>query len=171
MHTAGYFREVLMSSLTPTSETPSTPPFKPAAAPLPAAATGRPTGVTVIALLALISGFLGLCGTSLVFFLSLAGIVIPTGVTQILGGIGLILALFLSIGPVLQIVFAYGAWNLRPWAWWLGILSTGITVLTMVIGIFGSGGAAVHTALTHGLLSIIIFVYLLFPNVRAAFRV
>jgi hypothetical protein len=161
-----------MSSLTPTSETPSTPPVRPAALPPPTSAmTGRPTGVTVIALLALISGFLGLCGTSFVFLLSLAGIVIPTGVTQIIGGIGLILALFLSIGPILQIVFAYGAWNLRPWAWWLGILATGVTVVTMVIGILGSGGAAIHTALTHGLLSIIIFVYLLLPNVRTAFRV
>jgi uncharacterized membrane protein (DUF2068 family) len=131
----------------------------------------RPTGVTVIAILSLISGVLGLCGVSPLLGISVIGAVIPTGVTQILGAIGIVVSALLVVGPLLQIVFAYGAWNLRSWAWWLGIVATGISVLGVLIGIVGTGGAAIGTAVTNALLPIIIFVYLLVPDIRRAFSV
>ncbi len=133
--------------------------------------TGRPTGVTIIALLALLSGALGLCGVSPLVGISVLGALIPTGITQVLGALGIVIAAVLAIGPVLQVIFAYGAWNLRGWAWWLGILATGVSVLGVVVSILGSGGAAIWTALTNALLPIIIFIYLLMPDVRRAFRV
>ncbi len=150
-----------MSSITPSS-TPG-----PVMTPVPAM---RPTGVTIIALLALISGLLGLCGVTPLFGISLLGALIPTGVTQVLAAIGGILGLVLAIGPILQIIFAYGAWNLRSWGWWLGIIATGISVLGALVAILGSGGAAIHTAITNALIPIIIFIYLLTPNVRRAFN-
>lgn len=130
----------------------------------------RPTGVTIIAILSLLSGVLGLCGVSPLLGVSVLGALIPTGVTQILGAIGIVVSVLLVAGPLLQIVFAYGAWNLRSWAWWLGIVATGISVLGVLIGILGSGGAAIYTAVTNALLPIIIFVYLLTPDVRKAFN-
>lgn len=129
----------------------------------------RPTGVTVIAILSLISGLLGLCGVSPLLGISVIGAIIPTGVTQILGAIGIVVSALLVVGPILQIIFAYGAWNLRSWAWWFGIVATGISVLGVIIGIIGSGGAAVPTIVTNALLPIIIFIYLLVPDVRRAF--
>ncbi len=129
----------------------------------------RPTGVTVIAILSLISGLLGLCGVSPLLGISVIGAIIPTGVTQILGAIGIVVSALLVVGPILQIIFAYGAWNLRSWAWWFGIVATGISVLGVIIGIIGSGGAAVPTVVTNALLPIIIFIYLLVPDVRRAF--
>ena len=131
----------------------------------------RPTGVTVIAILSLISGLLGLCGVSPLLGISVIGAIIPTGVTQILGAIGIVVSALLVVGPILQIIFAYGAWNLRSWAWWFGIVATGISVLGVIIGIIGSGGAAVPTVVTNALLPIIIFIYLLVPDVRRAFSV
>jgi uncharacterized membrane protein (DUF2068 family) len=131
----------------------------------------RPTGVTVIAILSLIGGVLGLCGVSPLLGVSVLGALIPTGVTQILGAIGIVVSAMLVIGPVLQIVFAYGAWNLRPWAWWLGIIASGISVLGVILGILGSGGAAIYTAVTNALIPVIVFVYLLVPDVRRAFSV
>lgn len=131
----------------------------------------RPTGITIIAILSLISGILGLCGVAPLFGLSIAGAIIPTGVTQILGAIGIVVSALLFLGPVLQIIFAYGAWNLRSWAWWFGIVATGISVLGVLIGIIGSGGAAIYTAVTNALLPVIIFVYLLVPDVRRSFNV
>lgn len=129
----------------------------------------RPTGVTVIAVLSLISGVLGLCGATPLLGISVLGALIPSGVTQVLGAIGIVVSALLLIGPILQLIFAYGAWNLLSWAWWLGIIATGISVVGVVIAILGSGGAAIYTAVTHALLPIIIFVYLLTPDVRKAF--
>ncbi len=134
------------------------------------AMTTRPGGITLIAVLAFISGVLGLCGATPLFGVSLIGLVIPTGVTQVLGVVGILLGLFLALGPILQIIFAYGAWNLRSWAWWFGIVAIGISVLSAIVSIVGSGGAAIHTALTNALLPIIIFIYLLTPNVRSVFN-
>jgi hypothetical protein len=129
----------------------------------------RPTGITIIAILALISGFISLCCVSPVFGAGVVGALIPTGVTQLLGGLTIGLAGVLAIGPILQIIFAYGAWNLRPWAWWLGIIATGISVVGVVVSVVGSGGATLWTAVTNALLPIVIFIYLLLPDVRKVF--
>jgi hypothetical protein len=151
-------------------------PIPPADAPLmpppppPGMTRERPTGVTIIAILAFIQGFIGMCvGCAL---LAGSGFVtlIPTGVTQIVGILGIIFGLFLAAGPLLQLLFAYGAWNLRSWAWLLGVVATGIAVVAVVLSIIGSGGATIWTAVTNGLLSIIIFVYLLLPDTRKSFN-
>lgn len=120
----------------------------------------RPFGITLIAILALISGLFGLCWPILVF----------TGsafLGPIFGTIGVIAGIFLIVGPVLQLFFAYGAFNLRAWAWVLGLISTGITVLGVIINLFD--GASFWSAIWGSLLSVIIFIYLLTPNVRQAF--
>ena len=120
----------------------------------------RPFGVTVIAIFALISGLFGLCWPTLVF----------TGsafLGPIFGTVGVIAGIFLIVGPILQLIFAFGAFNLRSWAWYLGLISTGITVFGVVINLFD--GASFWSAVWSGLVPIIIFFYLLSPNVRQAF--
>ena len=122
----------------------------------------RPFGITVIAILALISGLFGLCWPTLVF----------TGSTLfggILGTVGFIAGLFLVVGPVLELIFAYGAFGLRRWAWYLGLIASGITVIGVVINIFSGG--SFWSAVLGSVLSIIIFIYLLTSNVRQAFGV
>src|SRR5581483_1930091 len=71
------------------SMTPSSAPGS-VMTPVPAM---RPTGVTIIALLALISGLLGLCGVTPLFGISLLGALIPAGVPQALAALGVILGL------------------------------------------------------------------------------
>lgn len=125
----------------------------------------RPTGVTIIALLAFVSGLLGLCGALPVFGISLiAGVFVPP-----VGLIGTIIGAILAFSPLLLLVFAYGAWNLRSWAWMLGIIATGISVVSALIAVLTTGN--ILAIVSHGLLPIIIFVYLLTPNVRNSFRV
>lgn len=120
----------------------------------------RPFGITVIAVLALISGLFGLCWPTLVF----------TGsafLGPILGTIGVVAGIFLIFGPALQLIFAYGAFNLRSWAWYLGLVATGITVIGVIINLID--GASFWSAMWGSVLSVIIFIYLLTPNVRRAF--
>ena len=122
----------------------------------------RPFGITVIAILALLSGLFGLCWPILVF----------TGsafLGPVFGTVGVIAGIFLIVGPILQLVFAFGALNLRSWAWYLGLISTGITVLGVIINLFN--GASFWSAICGSTISIIIFIYLLTGRVREAFGV
>ena len=120
----------------------------------------RPIGITVIAILALISGLLGLCCPVLVF----SGSALLGG---FLGTIGFIAGIFLVLGPVLELIFAYGALKLYRWAWYLGLISTGVTVIGVIINIVDGGSFG--SAICGSTISIIIFIYLLTPNVRQAF--
>ena len=125
----------------------------------------RPLGVTIIAILAFINGLLGLCVPGL--------LIVGGGVGALFsGGLGLIVVcggLLLAAGPLLWLAVAYGAWNLRPWAWWLGIVATGITVVGVVVNIIS--GAGILQAVASAPLSIVIFIYLLLPDIRRAFAV
>ena len=121
----------------------------------------RPFGITVIAILALFGGLFGLCWPTLVFTGS-------TFLGPILGTVGVFAGIFLIVGPILQLIFAYGAFKLRPWAWYLGLISSGITVLGIVINLFD--GASFWSAIWGSIFSIIIFIYLLTPDVRQAFN-
>ena len=120
----------------------------------------RPFGITLIAILALIGGLFGLCWPTLAF---MGSALLP----GIFGTIGTLAGIFLIIGPILQLVFAYGAFKLRSWAWYLGLIATGITVIGVVINLIN--GASLFSALFGSILPIIIFIYLLTPNVRNAF--
>lgn len=120
----------------------------------------RPFGVTLIAILALIGGLFGLCWPTLAF---MGSALLP----GIFGTIGVLAGIFLIIGPILQLVFAYGAFKLRSWAWYLGLIASGITVIGVIINLIN--GASLLSALWGSILSIIIFIYLLTPNVRKAF--
>lgn len=125
----------------------------------------RPTGVTIIAILAFISGLLGLCGALPVFGISLiAGAFVPP-----VGVIGTIIGIVLTFAPILMLIFAYGAWNLRAWSWMLGIIATGVSVFSALIAVVTTGN--VLAIGTHGLLPIIVFIYLLLPDTRKAFNV
>ena len=124
----------------------------------------RPLGITVIAILAAISGVLSLCVALAVFGVSLVGGIFAPPVAAVGGVVGVAL----GIGPILPLIFAYGAWLLKPWAWWLGIFATGISLLGSVFGLLS--GVGIPAAISHGLLPLVIFVYLLIPNVRHAFH-
>ena len=125
----------------------------------------RPLGVTIIAILSFINGLLGLC---------LPGLVIIGGGIGALfsGGLGLFVVcggLLLAAGPLVWLLVSYGAWNLRPWAWWAGMVATGITVVGVVVNIVN--GVGILQAVASAPLSIIIFIYLLLPDIRRVFGI
>ena len=125
----------------------------------------RPLGVSIIAILAFINGLLGLC---------LPGLVIIGGGIGALfsGGLGLIVVcggLLMAAGPLVWLLVSYGALNLRPWAWWAGMVATGITVVGVVVNIIN--GVGILQAVASAPLSIVIFIYLLLPDIRRAFKI
>ena len=121
----------------------------------------RPFGITVIAILALLSGLFGLClpGLTLIGSTFLGPLAV----------VGIFASLLLIIGPLLQFVFAYGAFKLRSWAWYLGLIASGIIIAGVIID--RTNGGSLLAAMWGGFLPIIIFGYLLTPNARKAFGI
>ena len=121
----------------------------------------RPTGIIVISVWAFFGGFFGLCVPILAF----------TGSAQfggIVGSIGALAGTFLLIGPLLQIIFAAGAYGLKRWAWYMGLIGSGIQVIGVIINL-GQGGS--FPVILSSLFSVVIFIYLLTPHVRKAFGI
>jgi hypothetical protein len=128
----------------------------------------RPLGVTILAILQLIAGLLGLCLPT-VFLIGGALLAFIGPVGTFVGVLGIIAGLLMLIGPILHLIVAYGALNLRRWAWWLGIIATGVDILGAVLNVW-NGVGLIASIIPVGF-SLIVFVYLLMPGVRQAFKV
>lgn len=127
----------------------------------------RPVGVTVLAWISLIRGLFGLA-----FWLGIGGLSTilagAPGLAALLGFAGVAWAFFNIFAPLFHLLWAYGAFTLRRWAWWLGILGPALALLGAAWAILRN--APVATTLFGVAIPLVIFVYLLQPRVRQAFR-
>jgi hypothetical protein len=125
----------------------------------------RPTGVTILAILAVIGGFLGLCGSLTLFGVGglgvMAGEVSSGAMAGIFGAIGLVSAL-------LYLAFGFGAWTLKPWAWMLGIIGAGVSIASNLLSLI-SGNASIVGAVISLIIPGVILWYLFRPDIKAAF--
>ena len=112
---------------------------------------GRPLGVTILAILQLLSALAYLLIGVPVFLLAL-----------LIGPIAIILALpFLVLGLIGVILFI-GLWGLKGWAWlWTMI----VNILGIIFGIFN-----ISANLLSIIISVIIVLYLNSPGIKAHFR-
>ncbi len=108
---------------------------------------GRPIGITIIAILMIISGILFLIGgTGLVVFIP------PIGVPLIIIGIA-------------NLVVAWGLLKGKGWAWIVTLIVTGISIILNAISIAsGNVGAIVGI-----IINAVIIYYLYRPNVKSYF--
>jgi hypothetical protein len=128
----------------------------------------RPLGITILAILQVIAGLWGLCVPVLVLTGStVVALVGPVG--KFVGGAGICIGGLLFLGPLMHFIVAVGAWYLKKWAWWTGIIATGIDVLGAALNIW-NGAGVLQAVLSVGF-SLIVFIYLLVPSVRKAFRI
>ncbi len=136
----------------------------------------RPTGVSVIAVLTVISGIL---------MLLMGGVILLTGRGFLLGSpeaasAGMTaatshdLGLFLSISSALmlmfgifQLVLGYATWNLKPWAWTAGVAITVLTLIAHALRFFNGDRLG---AVMPALIGIVILLYLFSPTVKTAFK-
>ena len=129
----------------------------------------RPMGITVLAVVALIWGLVKLLVGFGVLTASGLAAVFGGPVGMVAGAVGAIAGCFLIIGPILQILFGIGALSLRPWAWWMGIVGTGITVFGALLRIMG--GAPAGSTLFSVAIPLLILIYLLRQPVRQVFGI
>lgn len=132
-------------------------------------ATARPTGITILAVLAAIGGVLGLLAG--VALLGLGGIAAGATGNAAFFGLGAFAGIVTVAISIAQLAFAYGAWTLQPWAWSLGVVLSLVSIVWSVVGALGSGdivsgliGQAISIAI-----NVAILYYLNTPGVKAAF--
>jgi hypothetical protein len=128
----------------------------------------RPTGVTVIAMLALISGTFSLCGGC--FLLGFGAIAGPIGAlfgSGQLGSSAFLSGISWSIGAAISLAAGFGMLSLKPWAWWLGLIGAVWSLASSIWGI--TQGASWCFALPGMLLPAIVLIYLLQPRIRQMF--
>ncbi|MGI0092083.1 MAG: zinc-ribbon domain-containing protein, partial [Nitrososphaerales archaeon] len=106
----------------------------------------RPTGVTILGILAILAGI----GTILVG--------LALGFFSIGSVTGIILILFVILG-LIWFVGAYGFWVGANWAWWLGIILAVLSILSIIS--FNVVGL---------IIGLIVIYYLTRPHVRAWFH-
>ena len=125
----------------------------------PAGALQRPLGVTILVILATFRGVVGLWAS-----IAVVGVLnsLRTGDFAILDLSWLAIA-------VVFLVFAYGAWNLKTWAWALGVGLTAGSILLEAFGMLTEGQPLVGT-LVSMTISAVILLLLFQPNVKEAFR-
>ena len=83
------------------------------------------------------------------------------------GAAGGLLGLAVLAFAALSIAFAYGAWNMLPWAWPLGVvIAAGNIVLAIV---YVLGGASVASEIINIVLWGVVLYYLNQPGIRSLF--
>ena len=105
--------------------------------------TTRPRSVTVMVWLAIAQGIVAF----LVGFLWLqVGSIFDQedggGMSSIIVMIAEFRGWSLIVLSLLYLLFALGAWQARPWAWWIGLLASGLTLLFLA-SVLARGGPPV----------------------------
>lgn len=74
---------------------------------------------------------------------------------------------FLVVLVLVYLVSAVGAWRMRNWAWWVGLLVSVLSILYVVRVLLGGGSIAIGLCVL--LILLIIIWYLLSPMGRQIF--
>lgn len=128
----------------------------------------RPTGITILALLALFGGLSSLIGAmTLLLGGAVGGAAIGGAPGVVLGGIAIVTGLVLLASALLSLAFAYGAWYLKPWGWLLGVITEGFSLLSAVMALIN--GSSFGSQFFSFLVAGIILFYLFRPEIKAAF--
>jgi len=121
----------------------------------------RPTGVTVLAVLAALGGIASVLGG-----LSLLGIGAIFSVVG--GGFAFIVGLVLLALGIADLALAYGFWTAMPWAWTWGIAVQAIGVVWSLVELVLVGGT-ISSLIIQVVIAAIIIYYLNMPAIRKYF--
>lgn len=133
----------------------------------------RPTGVTILAVLAVIYGtfnlllaLLGLLGSAL----KASGV--AGGAVKYSAGTLAYATISDALLGILLLAFGIGAFRLMAWAWTMGVVVLVLDVLRQLVGLVIQGisaGAIVRDSITI-VIALLVLWYLFRPHVRAVFR-
>lgn len=132
----------------------------------------RPTGITILAVLAFIGGILGLCGglSGIVGGAFLGGMAASVGASNAtaVGGMIAVYSIIAVAFAVADLVFGFGAWTLKPWAWMLGMVLFGLNIVFQLVALIAGWTTLGSIIISVAIAGVIIY-YLLTPQVKQAF--
>ena len=123
----------------------------------------RPTGITILAILAAIGGVFSLLAS-----FALMGFGAVAGATTGLGGFTFVGGLIVLAYSVLSLLLAYGFWGLKPWAWPLGVGVQGLGIVQAVLQFLNNTSNIASLVIGIGIAAFILW-YLFQPSIKAAF--
>ena len=135
----------------------------------------RPLGVTILAVLLTIQGiFEIIVGIIALLAISSVGHIVDahghTTIGTVIDVFGGVLGGVSIVVGILTLIFAWGMWALKRWAFWLTIIIEGISLVRHLIE-FAHPHPAVGSIVIGLIIPVVILVYFLIdPNVRRAFR-
>jgi len=124
----------------------------------------RPMGITVLAVLALVTGILSL--VSGLALLGVGGLAIFGG-NSTTGNVLALGALTFALSPV-SLGIGYGFWAMKPWAWAAGLAlycaSIGVSVFAVLLA-----GVSLISVSVQVAVAVAVIVYLVQPRIRSTF--
>jgi hypothetical protein len=128
------------------------------------ASSQRPTGVTILAVLAIIGGILGI----LVGLLGvLGGGAVAASLDAGAGGLIIVFSIISIVIGALYLAFGIGAWSLKPWAWMLGVIGAGLSLLSSIAQMIITQNIGGN--ILGAVIAAVILFYLFTPPVKQAF--
>ena len=112
----------------------------------------RPLGVTIIALLQIIGGVLGLGLSALAI---MAAALVP-----IFGFLFLILGVFAALVALVGLIVGWGLWTLKSWAWMIALI---LNIINIILALFPFQPISL-------IIPLIIVIYLQQGEVKRTFR-
>jgi len=133
--------------------------------------TRRPVGVTILAVLAIIVGVVQLLSSLSLFGLSLGALTLPFSIpgfelSALAETFGIVGGIVLMVLAALYIVFGVGALQLKSWAWTLGVVLFGLSLVAALITLFAE---FTISALISAIVIAGILAYMFTPSVRTVF--
>lgn len=123
----------------------------------------RPTGVTVLSILAFIGGAFTLLAGLL---LTLMGTAIGAMGGPLFAAIGAFAGIIFLVLGALYLLVGFGLWTLKSWAWMLTVVLSGISLtLNLVQALSGEVVGGTMGIIVNG----IVLWYMMKPHVKAAF--
>jgi hypothetical protein len=128
----------------------------------------RPMGVTILAVLAIVGGIVNI--VLALPYLGVTALALP-GVVASIGSLGTGVLMSLGVGMLLigaiQLMFGIGAMQLRSWAWVMGVIGYGLSVLSAIVSVATVGFTS--SVMLSGVIAVAILAYLFTHDVRTAF--
>lgn len=131
----------------------------------------RPFGVTLLALLSIVSGLVHCLKGLLVLGIG-GGVAAAVGMGHpaagmVIGTVAIALAILAIMIGGFDLCFAWGAWHLKPWAWSWGVFTQVSALIWAALAVVGWGtlrGHALGILVSLGILG-----YLTSPAIKRAF--
>lgn len=132
--------------------------------------TSRPTGVTIVGVLAIVSGILRLFGPLLIFGVLATGSAVGESMADRLGAWAILFAVVSGLTGLVLLVTGTGLLQLKPWAWTLTVVFAVIALASALAEFTVSlGGDWNWYALASAVFPAALLYYLMRPAVAQTF--